>query len=398
MARAARGGVHVGAGDELHRLVRGAHALRERGVVAAAVRADGGQLVHGLGEGHEGEDVAEGSPAEIRVERGDDDGFPERGPLFAKLGDVAEELALVDADDVVGVDDVVHLRERARGERGERLAVVRHHAPAQSDGARRRRRRREMVVPRVVGVLHHEALAVRRLVAADATRQLRGLAGKHRPWDRGGGGKGAGVGGYRGAIRARAGRRSSAGKGASAVPRTDGVRCGGAGEDAPKMTCSDPRGGFATVPAALSYAPLVVISTSRAEGPAPRASLWCEARSCCRIQTALLSRLRGNSPALQHHDMCRASVVTCTSTHAGPSRSDAFSLLPRVSTPSRARSTAARVFRGGRSGHGGAFTTRSRACFAACTRSTRCCRASPRTTWARSPRSSTRRRQPGPPG
>ena len=97
--------------------------LGERGV-AAAVRAHGAEFRDVLGEGYEAEDVVEGLTLEGGVERGDDDRLARRGPTLAPLDDVGEELALVDADDVEGVDDVVHLGESARGEGGERLTVV----------------------------------------------------------------------------------------------------------------------------------------------------------------------------------------------------------------------------------------------------------------------------------
>ena len=58
------------------------------------------------------------------VERGDDHRLARRGPTLAPGDPRRGRLALVDADDVEGVDDVVHLGESARGEGGERLPVV----------------------------------------------------------------------------------------------------------------------------------------------------------------------------------------------------------------------------------------------------------------------------------
>jgi hypothetical protein len=98
--------------------------------------------------------------------------LPARAHNSQQLRQVPEELALVHAHDVKRVHDVGDVGESRARHGGEGLAVVR-------DDVSLRRRAGLVFVPRVPGVLHHQTLAVRHLVPADAARQLRGLAGKH---------------------------------------------------------------------------------------------------------------------------------------------------------------------------------------------------------------------------
>ena len=182
MARAACGGVHPFAADELDGcFVVGSHAFGE-GCVASARVAHRVELGDVLGDGYEGEDVVERLALERGVQRGDDDRLPHGCPSLAAFREVAEELALVDAHDVERVHDVVHILERARRVRYERLAVVRDDAAAEVGGVRGARIGAAglILVPGVTRVLDDDALLVGHLVTPDPPRELRGLAGEHR--------------------------------------------------------------------------------------------------------------------------------------------------------------------------------------------------------------------------
>ena len=122
MALTAERHVHVGASDHALALLGGS-AERERGVLLAEF-ADGRQLLDLLAQGNQLVDCLPGAAVKCALQRRDDHDLPRVGCLFRKLHQVAEKLALVNADDIELHPRVAQLRQILNGNRFPELPAV----------------------------------------------------------------------------------------------------------------------------------------------------------------------------------------------------------------------------------------------------------------------------------
>lgn len=205
---AAAGLVETGGADD-DELLGLAEALGVDGR-AAADHADGGELGDDVGEGHEIGHGTEGLVGEGGVEAGEEDTFAEGDELEGEGDDVrGEELDLIDADDVGGVE--LGMQEGAElFDRGDRDGLVGVRGVRGDGGAE--------VAEVDIRLVTGDALAGD-AGALEAADQLLGLAGEHGAGDDfedAGGGLHAGD-----IVRSRAVDLLAGGRGAS------GQSCGG---------------------------------------------------------------------------------------------------------------------------------------------------------------------------